>query len=102
MKKDEAVKVMTDVALRRKPHSRAAIKIALATLEPSANPLASPSPKDAAHIQLAKTAAIDAAEAKAVKFAEEAETAKARAKEMADIAKAVKSEKPAAEPEPVS
>ena len=79
MTKDEATKVMMDVALQRKPHTRAAIQIATAVLDPPMKKGLDPT--DAAHRAKAASAARVQAEARVARADADADAAMARAKD---------------------
>jgi hypothetical protein len=100
MTKDEATIVMMDVALHRKPHSRAEIKMAKEVLDPVvASGVVDPS--DEVHRAEAAVAAQVQADAHAEKLAGYAEKAAKEAAEAKAQAAAVGKPAPAPEPEPV-
>ena len=80
MTKEEAVQVMTDVATKRKPHSRSTVQVALAVLEPLP-----PSPKNETNEQILKEL-LTTEEARAAKLAEDAAEAAAHADKLAKAA----------------
>ena len=100
MTNDEAITVMIDVATKRKPHSRNAIKEATAVLEPPAGP-GEIDPSDEVHRAEAAAAAQVLADARLARAKVDLAAATERVNDAAAKAAAVGASPPAPEASPV-